>query len=37
MDAAVASMVLPEGVVDELVVGTGVGVGVLSTIGVFEF
>ena len=35
MDAAVVSMELPEGEVDEFVVGTGVGV--LSTVGVLEF
>ena len=37
MDAAVGSMVLPEGPVDEFVFGTGVGV--ISTFGVevFEF
>lgn len=35
IEAAVGSMALPEGVVDEFVVGTGVGV--LSTVGVFEF
>ncbi len=32
MDAAVESMVLPEGVVDEFVLGAGVGV--ISTVGV---
>jgi hypothetical protein len=35
MDAAVGSMELPDGVVDELVLE--VEVGVISTLGVFEF